>query len=76
VACARRFGRVHATLTSRVLGIHEGGARELNTSTEEVVSGDSVWPSLRLHVAGASEGEPYPYSISGISVWRKGSQES
>ena len=55
MACARRFGRVHATLTYRVLGIREGGAREFNTSTSEVVSGANVWPSLRLHVAGASE---------------------
>jgi hypothetical protein len=55
VACARRFGKVHATLTSCVLGIHEGGAQELNTSTGEVLSGASVWPNLRLPVAGASE---------------------
>jgi hypothetical protein len=60
VACARRFGRVHATLTPHVSGIREGGARELNTSTGEVVSGASVWPSLQLHVAGASEEAAIP----------------
>jgi hypothetical protein len=71
VACARHFGRVHAVFTSRVSGIHKGVARELNTSTDEVVSGANVCPSLWLHVVGASEEETYPYSISGISVQRK-----
>ena len=55
MAYVRRFGRVHATLTYRVSRIREGGARELNTSTGEVVSGASVWPNLWLHVVGASE---------------------
>jgi hypothetical protein len=55
VACVCRFGRVHVTLTSRISGIHKGGARGLNTSTSEIASGASVWPSLRLHVVGASE---------------------
>jgi hypothetical protein len=62
VACARRFGRAHVTLTSRVSGFRKGGARGLNTSTSEVVSGASVWPSLRLHVAGASEEGAIPIS--------------
>jgi hypothetical protein len=52
------------------------GVRELNSSTGEVASGASVWPSLRLHVATASEEGAYTYSISGISVWRKGRRES
>jgi hypothetical protein len=49
------LAEVHTTLTYHVLGIREGGAWELNTSTGEVASGASVWPSLQLHVAGASE---------------------
>jgi hypothetical protein len=44
-----------ARLTSGVCTIRKGGARELNTSTGEVASGASVWSSLRLHVASASE---------------------
>jgi hypothetical protein len=55
VVCVRHFDKVHTTLTSHVSGIREGGARELDPSTGEVASGSSVWPSLRLHVAGTSE---------------------
>jgi hypothetical protein len=62
VACACRFGRAHVTLTSHVLGFHKGGARGLNTSTSEVASGASVWPSLQLHVAGTSEEGSIPTS--------------
>jgi hypothetical protein len=62
VACVHHFGRVHVTLFSRTLGIRKGGARGLNTSTGEVASGASVWPSLRLHVAGASEEGAIPIS--------------
>jgi hypothetical protein len=72
VACARRFGRVHVTLTSRVSGIRKGGARGLNTSTSEVASGASVWPSLRLHVAGASEEGAIPVSYLGYRCLEKG----
>jgi hypothetical protein len=46
VACAHHFDKVHPTLTSRILGIDEGGERELNPSTGEVASGASVCPSL------------------------------
>jgi hypothetical protein len=65
VACARRFGRAHVTFTSRVSGFRKGGARGLNTSTSKVASGASVWPSLRLHVAGASEEGAIPISHLG-----------
>jgi hypothetical protein len=72
VACARRFGRVNVMLTSHVLGIRKGGARGLNTSTSEVASGASVWPSLRLHVAGASEEGTIPVSYLGYRCLEKG----
>jgi hypothetical protein len=55
VACTRRFGRVHVTLTFRVSRIRKGGARGLNALTCEVASSASVYPSLRLYVASASE---------------------
>ena len=65
MACAHRFGRAHVTLTSRVSGFCKGGARGLNTSTSEIASGASVWPSLRLHVADTSEEGGIPISYLG-----------
>jgi hypothetical protein len=56
------LGRVHVTLTSCILGIRKGGEQRFNTPTSEVASGASVYPSLRLHVAGTSEEGAIPVS--------------